>query len=162
MAGRRPKPTAIKELTGNPGKRPLNDEEPEPELALPECPKHLGKHARKEWKRVAAELHSLGLLTRIDRAALAGYCQAWERWVAASEQLQKFGAVIKTPTGYPIQNPYLAIANTALDQVRKFAVEFGMTPSSRSRVKTGKKKNPEADEWADLAAELRGDETRPN
>jgi phage terminase small subunit len=43
--------------------------------------------------------------------------------------------VIKTPkSGYPIPNPYVGIANTALEQMRRWAVEFGMTPSARSRI----------------------------
>ena len=76
----------------------------------------------------------LGLLTRIDRAALALYCEAWGRWVEAEEALRKYGVMIKAPSGYPVQSPYLAIANRAMDQMAKLLVEFGMSPSSRSRV----------------------------
>jgi len=77
----------------------------------------------------------LKLLTIVDRAALAAYCQAWGRWVEAENNIQRFGAVIKTPKGLPLVNPYLRIAERAIDQMRKFLVEFGMTPSSRSRIK---------------------------
>lgn len=134
MAGRKPKPTALKQLNGNPGKRPLNRKEPK-FSGTPTCPKHLDKAARAEWKRVSDELSATGLLTTVDRAALAAYCAAWSRWVDAETNIQKFGTVIKSPkSGFPIQNPYVGIANTALDQMRKFAVEFGMTPSSRSRI----------------------------
>jgi P27 family predicted phage terminase small subunit len=134
MAGRRPKPTRIKEIEGNPGKRPLNRQEPHPEPEIPACPEHLDDEARAEWGRIAPQLHALGVLARVDRAALAAYCMCWSRWVEAETQLRKFGTVIKTAKGYPIQNPYLGIANTAVDQMRKFMTEFGMTPSSRSRV----------------------------
>jgi P27 family predicted phage terminase small subunit len=134
MAGRKPKPTQLKELNGNPGKRPLNRNEPK-FSGTPTCPKHLDKVARAEWKRLSAELTANGLLTTVDRAALAGYCSAWARWVAAELKIQTDGTVINSPkSGYPIQNPHVGIANTALDQMRKFAVEFGMTPSSRSRI----------------------------
>jgi len=137
MAGRKPIPTAIKQLNGNPGKRPLNRNEPKFGTHGVTCPKHLDKTARAEWKRVSAELSTTGLLTTVDRAALAAYCAAWSRWVDAELNIQKFGTVIKSPkSGFPIQNPYVGIANTALDQMRKFAVEFGMTPSSRSRIST--------------------------
>jgi P27 family predicted phage terminase small subunit len=55
--------------------------------------------------------------------------------VDADTNVQKFGAVIKSPkSGFPIQNPYVGIGNTALDQMRKFLTEFGMTPASRSRI----------------------------
>ena len=151
MRGRRPLPTSIKELTGNPGKRPLNLDEPQPPKIIPKCPKHLDENARKEWRRISLELHrlttatsanpalvggpGLNLLTIVDRAALAAYCQAWGRWVEAEANIQRFGAVIKTPKGLPLVNPYLRIAERAIDQMRKFLVEFGMTPSSRSRIK---------------------------
>jgi P27 family predicted phage terminase small subunit len=134
MAGRRPKPTALRELEGNRGHRPLNRSEPKPS-GVPKCPPHLDKAAKREWKRISAELVTLGLLTELDRAALAGYCASWSRWVDAEENVQKFGTVIKSPkSGFPIQNPYVGVANTALDQMRRFMVEFGMTPSSRSRI----------------------------
>jgi P27 family predicted phage terminase small subunit len=45
------------------------------------------------------------------------------------------GPVFKSDRGYPIQNPYLSIANTALDHMRKFLIEFGMTPASRSKLR---------------------------
>ena len=48
--GRKPKPTALKELEGNPGKRPLNDREPKPEKKAPPCPKWLNDDAKKEWR----------------------------------------------------------------------------------------------------------------
>jgi hypothetical protein len=60
MRGRRPLPTAIKELTGNPGKRPLNLDEPHPPKIIPKCPKHLDENARKKWRRISLELHRLG------------------------------------------------------------------------------------------------------
>lgn len=152
MAGRRPKPTRIKEIEGNPGKRALNRKEPRPEAIIPPCPEHLDLEARAEWARIAPELMRLRILAHVDRAALAAYCQAWSRWVDAETNLKKFGAVIKTPKGYPIQNPYLGIANTAIELMRKFLTEFGMTPSSRSRIAAGvgQPEAPLEDEWSDF------------
>lgn len=76
----------------------------------------------------------MGLLTNVDRAALGAYCAAYSTWVDAETSLQKFGRVIKSPSGYPIQNPYVGIRNTSLDLMRKYLIEFGMTPASRSRL----------------------------
>jgi P27 family predicted phage terminase small subunit len=85
---------------------------------------------------MSRSLFDLGLLTRIDRTALAAYCQLWARWVKAEGEVERLGEVVKAPqTGYPMQNPYLGIANTALKLMHNYLVEFGMTPSSRSRVK---------------------------
>lgn len=142
-----PKPTKLKLLAGNPGKRPLNAHEPDPAVEVPEIPAHLTAAARQEWQRVAGELEALGLLTRIDRASLAGYCQAWARWIEAEEQLAKFGLIVKAPSGYPMPSPFLAIANKALEQINRFSSEFGMTPASRTRIQT----TPPADGGSDLA-----------
>lgn len=101
---------------------------------LPACPPHLKGEARREWRRTGRRLVECGLMTAIDGAALAVYCQAWARWIDAEGNLSRFGAVLKSPTGFPMQSPYLAIANKAMEQLTKVLVEFGMSPSSRSRV----------------------------
>jgi phage terminase small subunit len=67
MRGRRPKPTRLKLLTGNPGKRPFNDTEPRPEPVVPECPPELSELARREWDRLAPELAKLRIVTNLDR-----------------------------------------------------------------------------------------------
>lgn len=133
--GPAPEPTALKRLKGNPGKRPLNDSEPRPAATLPRCPSHLQGEARAEWKRVAKALHQSGLLTQVDRAALAIYCQAWARWIKAEAQVARHGEVVKSAAGNVMQNPYLSIANRAMKQVQSMARELGMTPSARSQIK---------------------------
>jgi P27 family predicted phage terminase small subunit len=136
MRGRRPKPTRLKVLTGNPGKRPLNVNEPRPEAAVPECPVELGPVARREWDRLAVELSSLRILTNLDRAALAAYCGAYAMWAEATEAIQKFGTMVKSPSGYPQQSPYVAVANRQAELMIRIASEFGFTPASRSRIAT--------------------------
>jgi P27 family predicted phage terminase small subunit len=109
---------------GNPGKRALNQNEPKPAVQTPDCPVHLDDEAQAEWNRITP--------------ALAAYCQAWSRWVKAEEMLKSTGPVIKSKTtGAIYQNPYLAVANRAMKQMRDFLTEFGMTPSSRNRVSSG-------------------------
>jgi P27 family predicted phage terminase small subunit len=123
-------------LTGNPGKRPLNQDEPKPELNIPDCPPELSPLARKEWDRLAAELGALRMLTNLDRGALAAYCTAYALWAEANEALQKYGVMIKSPQGFPIQSPYLSIANRQAEIMMRIASEFGFTPASRSRIST--------------------------
>lgn len=134
MRGRIPTPTRMKQLTGNPGKRPLNPNEPQPEPALPECPPELGPVAQREWQRLIEQLEPLRILTHLDRAALASYCGAYALWAEAMEAIQKYGAMIKSPQGFPIQSPYLAIANRQTEIMMRIASEFGFTPASRSRI----------------------------
>jgi len=132
--GRKPTPTALRVLRGNAGKRALPQGEPKPAPGAPTCPPQLTGAARREWRRISKELAALGLLTSIDRAALTLLCDAWGRWVEAVDALKQYGVMIKSPSGYPMQSPYLAIANKAAEQVRLLLAEFGMTPASRSRV----------------------------
>jgi P27 family predicted phage terminase small subunit len=114
-------------------RRPYRDTTgPQPEI--PACPPHLQGEAREEWQRMGERLFEHGLLTEIDGPALALYCQAWERWVEAEENLRKYGVVIKSPNNFPMPSPYLAIANQAMAQMIRLLAEFGMSPSSRSRV----------------------------
>lgn len=134
MPGPAPKPTSLKLLAGNPGKRPLNAAEPKPDPAIPDCPDHLTPEARAEWDRIVPELEALGLLTRIDRAALAAYCTAYGRWVEAERMVKEHGLTVETPNGYPVKSPWLSTADKALDQLRKFIQEFGLSPASRSKV----------------------------
>jgi P27 family predicted phage terminase small subunit len=123
-------------LEGNPGKRALNDREPTPALGVPDCPNYLDDEAKAEWFRTAKVLSDMGLLSLADRTALAAYCVVYGRWLKAEEQVKKFGSIVKSPEkGFPMKSPYLSVADQALDAMLKLMVEFGLTPSSRSRIR---------------------------
>ncbi len=132
----RPLPTAIRRARGNPGKRGYNNAEPVAPDAQPRCPSHLSHVAQKEWRRLASCLHKMGVLTTVDRAALAAYCQSYGRWVDAEEKLKETPVLYKTPSGYVQQSPWLGIVNKQLELMGRFMVELGMTPAARSRVST--------------------------
>lgn len=132
--GPAPKPTALTLLEGNPGHRPINRSEPKPRPVAPTCPSWLDKQAKQEWRRIAPLLERLGLLTEIDGAALAGYCQSYARWRQCQEVLAKDGLTFTTGTGYVQARPEVAIGNRALIEVRAFCVQFGLTPSARARM----------------------------
>lgn len=134
--GRKPKPTAVKILEGNPGKRKLDMGEPRPEKKAPRCPAWLEDEAKKEWKRMAKQLEQLGILTEIDMAAFAGYCQAYARWKEAEEYISENGMIMKAPSGYCQQVPQVSIAQTYLKIMNRFCEQFGLTPSARSRIVT--------------------------
>ena len=111
MRGRKPKPTVIKILEGNPGKRAINGAEPKPPRTLPTCPEHLSAAAKAEWKRLAKTLNQVGLLTQADRTVMAGYCQCYGRWVEAELKLAETPLILRTPAGYIQQSPWLSISN---------------------------------------------------
>jgi len=83
---------------------------------------------------MSKQLENLGVLTQVDAGAFAGYCQAYARWKEAEEFLSKHGTIFKTPSGYIQQVPQVSIAQTYLKIMRDFCSEFGLTPSSRSRI----------------------------
>ena len=108
IRGRRPKPTAIRRLEGNRGKRAWNHDEPKPpdaHAALPRASR--AGRAQTEWRRVARTLHAMGVLTTIDRAALAAYCQSLRRWVEAEQKLKETPAALQDALGL---RPAVALA----------------------------------------------------
>ena len=138
--GPSPKPTALKLLQGNPGKRPLNEREPKPRKDMPRCPAWLSSEAKKVWRRLVPELRAMRVLTIVDGDALAAYCQTFARWRAAEEYLARHGDV------YPIRDearrikcmqqfPQVAIARSLLQILRAYQQEFGLTPSSRTGIR---------------------------
>ena len=122
---------------GRPGKRPRNDAEPRPDVLSPRSKpaEWLDPIARREWKRIVPELSRLGLLTKCDRTALEVYCDAYSTLVRCAEILNQKGFVFKTPNGHIAQLPHANIKNAAAQTVKAFCAEFGLTPSSRSRMK---------------------------
>lgn len=132
----------------------------QPDIAIPGCPKHLLPEAHKEWKRIGPELEVLGLISRIDRAALALYCQEYAWWVWHELALQRDvkicaekqaafladpankdvpwvggdGFMLPTPNGSWAYNPHWVARNKHALYVDKFLASFGMSPSARGRV----------------------------
>lgn len=132
--GPAPKPTNLKILQGNPGKRPLNENEPKYSLSEDSLkpPSYLSKYAKKEWKRIAPLLSKNGLLTEADITSLAGYCQAYHRWIECEKLIRTYGYTDTTDKGNVIQRPEVGAANKALELMLKYGKEFGLTPSSRT------------------------------
>jgi P27 family predicted phage terminase small subunit len=121
-------------LRGNPGKRPLNKREPQPIAKAPEPPAFLKGEALEEWRHLAPELERLGLLTAVDGAALAAYCQAYRRWIQAERRVNREGLVLNAKSRYAQAHPAMGIAQRSMQLMRAFMAEFGLTPASRSRI----------------------------
>lgn len=121
-------PSALRALTGNPGRRPLNQNEPRPPTGEPPMPAGLDRFGRAAWKRTAPMLARMGVLTQADGDVLALYCDAYSQWRRSSAALQRI-----EPTA-PEFRKLAVTAEKARDQMRLLAGEFGLTPSSRSRM----------------------------
>ena len=165
--GRKPKPTHLKLLEGEPNKNRINFDEPKFKPKAPKCPSWLSTEARKEWNRLSPELERLGLLTGADMAMFASYCSAVGKLEWAEKEIKKMrrlearavkskgikssdhpmmggmiaGVKILDKDGKAISTgkyntlPYVWIYNKCLEQLRSFGAEFGLSPSSRTRIK---------------------------
>ena len=136
--GPQPKPTAIKRLEGNPGKRKLNDREPDPTLGCTP-PEWLPPGARTEWERVYPELSSLGLVTVVDQAALACWCIAVDTLARASRVLEpsdndSMPEIQITDKDYECVSGAELMRRQAMKDIRAFCQEFGFSPAARSRI----------------------------
>jgi len=151
MRGRKPQPTALKVLRGNPGRRRLPEEpQPVPVVDL-QPPAWLDDGAKAEWHRLAPILARLGVLTETDTDALAAYCEAWVTWKDATQQIRKWGMVLKGKPGeIPRVSPFVKVAHNALIQMRGLLIEFGMTPSSRAKIHVPKSEQPAVSKWAGI------------
>lgn len=136
--GPKPTPTAILRRRGS---RRANSRkgEPQPERKRPVCPRWLGQVAKACWKQIIPQLEHMGVLTRIDAQALVRYCVLWSRWVKAEQFIAEHGET------YPLRDnegrvkclqqfPQVAIAHRLSIALTKIESEFGMTPSSRTRI----------------------------
>lgn len=148
--GPKPLPANVRAFTGT-SHRPLRAADladgVHPEVGLPTMPKHMGKEAATEWKRVTPLLLELNLLTKIDRSALELYCRAYGRLqqveralTARQDQLLEEGRdvtealVQPTPTGFLRESALSKLAAELSQQVDRYLASFGMSPSARSRV----------------------------
>lgn len=147
-----PKPTVLKLLSGNPGKRSLNlSDGVNPRVEIPSPPRHLGKEALKEWKRITPLLEELGLISGLDRSALALYCQAQGRLTELEMSFNsKVAAHVAagmaypdavyqvshglTPSGYAQQSVLTQLLRSHREEVNRYLGHFGLSPAARARV----------------------------
>lgn len=134
MAGRKPKPTAVRLAEGNPGKRAINEREPKPRAKRPKAPKHLSDAALIEWRRVMRILSPMGIVTEAEADLLAVYCSAYAQWVQASEIVQRQGLIVLSGNETPMRNPALKIVDDQVRVMGRCMTELGLTPSARVRL----------------------------
>jgi P27 family predicted phage terminase small subunit len=139
MRGRKPIPTHLKLIRGNPGKRAIRGEpQPQQPSKVPEPPGFLLPAAKAEWHRLAGELIRLGLLTPLDLRPFAALCQAVGRWEEAERLLAESGTLTVTSSrGTEMPSPLLRIARDAAATVVRISAEFGLSPSARTRLRAG-------------------------
>ena len=138
--GTRPTPTALKVLHGNPGRRPLNGDEPQFKAGLPDKPAWFDTYASEEWDRIVSNVNGQRILTKADLGILVATCLCYE-------QMRETLAIIKTlGRSYVVEDmggnkhykarPECVRFETAQREYRALLIELGLTPASRSKVKT--------------------------
>ena len=163
LRGPQPKPTALRLLEGNPGKRALDlSAGVNPRVEIPSAPAHLSKEAKKEWKRITPILEELGLISGLDRTALGLYCQAVGRLVELElafngqvKRLEEGGASYvdavarasqsETPSGYVQQSVMTQLIKNHREQVNRYLMHFGLSPAARARVQASNYVDPTLD-----------------
>jgi P27 family predicted phage terminase small subunit len=140
MVGRKPKPTRLKLVAGNPGRRKLNHAEPKPRRGRPSAPAHVSDKARETWRYVAGVLDRMGVLTEADALALEMLCEAYADYLAARAELKAFGSnyyETTTKDGSVMHrlHPAVGALQDADRRIKSWLIEFGQTPSARSRIK---------------------------
>ena len=144
MGKRGPKtePTQLKILRGNPGKRALPEDEPQPASGFPPCPEHLTDKAREAWEMFSVQLESAGVGTALDATALELLCTSYALYRDAAEQVAKYGPcwVAAGDGALPsfAFSPHSSIMERERKNIKALLTEFGMTPSSRSGLSADK------------------------
>lgn len=153
MPGPAPKPTKLKQLEGNPGKRKLNKSEPQPPIEVPDPPAILQGEASLEWIRITRLLKELGLISRTDLAVVTTYCVAWGEFFEAQDELNRHGSLLVEvgENGSMQPHPALSIRRKAEKTLLAMANQLGLSPSSRSRLHVAKPGEP-GDSLADFLA----------
>lgn len=143
-----PQPTALKILHGNPGKRPLNKQEPKPQEFAAEPPDTLNDEGRAQWERLIVILKGMKVLTEADYIALGNLCSAYQTQLMAQRQLAQAGILYRTQSGYIQASPLFSIVRCSMELVFRYLKEFGLTPSSRVLVRA--EHTADDDEWAEF------------
>jgi P27 family predicted phage terminase small subunit len=155
-----PKPPALRALEGNAGKRALDlSDGVNPQVEIPDAPRYLSKQAKAEWKRITPFLFELGLITAIDRTALAMYCQATGRLHELEMAFNGHVALLEskgtayvdavyaasyavTPSGYAQQSVMVQLLSKHRAEVNRYLMHFGLSPAARARVQASNYVDP--------------------
>lgn len=149
LRGPAPVPTAILAARGSPEVRGRQGE-PRAAVECPTCPGFLSKEAKLEWGRQVKELERIGVIAKLDRSMLAAYCEAWAEFAALSgvidKRVKNGGEAAYTAL---ITEGVVNAKNRAVERMSKIALQFGFSPSARTRIRTADPPQEEGPRLAD-------------
>ena len=126
------KPTLIKQLEGNPGKRPLNKNEPVPH-GVPQPPNYFSELHMLVWERLI-DAAPANLLKTIDSDLLVLYVEAYLAHEAAAKILIIEGITQTTAKGDSRAHPMLAVQRNSASQLIRLCGELGFSPAARVKL----------------------------
>lgn len=132
--GPKPTPRNLRLVKGTDRPDRRNDDEPVVAVTIPNAPDYLVDNEIDVFVETAGKLARMRVMTDYDVDAIAIYAVNFVRWKEAVDKVRTMGMIVKSPKGYPIQNPFLSIANKSQHEMLRILTEFGLTPSSRTRV----------------------------
>ena len=143
MAGTRgpaPVPKKILEMRGS-WRADVNTNAPEAEQGIPDMPNDFNARSLQIWDHIVPLVNQMKVLTKQDGIVLQRYCILWSRWKVAEEFLEDNGTFYtkKDSDGEIIgmaEVPQVKQANELADKLLRIEIQFGLTPSARSRVET--------------------------
>ncbi len=133
MRGRKPKPTAIKKRAGNPGRHKLNQAEVKPKTTATLKPALIDARAKEFSDRLLPELRALGIATDIDLASFELMATHYAIARLAAETIKREGLIVEYEWG-KVKHPLLQIWRDNSKSFLQYAIEFGLSPSARSRI----------------------------
>lgn len=155
-SGRRPKPTALKLLQGNPGQRKLNEREPQPpvgEVVKPE----MGAEVGAVWDELAPGCIAMGTLTTVDVRTFVTLCELQATFNTAAKEKASPGfrpflhTTMVDSAGNEHQNvkehPALSLERKTAAALRPYYEKFGLEPVGRARIQVPKSQEP-VSKWA--------------
>ena len=145
-SGRRPRPTALKVLRGNPGQRKLNTQEPKPPAGEVVKLPGLSAGAAAIWDELAPVCLVMGTLTPADRRPFGTLCELQSSLDRAS--------VLK---GVGEWESALKLEKEFAGLIRPYYALFGLEPVSRAKIVVPKQEP--VNKWAALG--LTGPTARP-
>lgn len=157
MPGRKPKPANL--LTLEKGtlygvQRERVENEPRAERHMvPKCPERFSREEKREWRFFVSILKNYGLLTMANATLLELLATNMAQYKACAEKVAQTGMIIKSPSNFPIYNPYWTAANKLEEKIHRCLSELGLSSSALARIGAlvirGKKRKSEMEDLLD-------------
>jgi len=133
--GRKPKPQALRVLTGVPSREGYAKNSPMPACAAPVPPSDLSGIALEHWNFLLPRLIACKVLTEIDGSALESACRSYELYRQSAAMVAKDGPVQCDHNGVLRKSPWVVLMHDALADYLKCSAVLGLSPADRARLK---------------------------